>query len=395
MKIAQVLNANSWGDITPEALDKGIGGREGALLRLSKEWAELGHEVTNFVPVKQASRFEEEHKVRVIPSGVSHIGDPFTREIGFHEYIPISLAKPMLASFPYDAVVAWECPTIYDSEHIIQKQKVRLVHMQVAHFDVNEMEAAEQLSTGVVALSEWAKEFLVHSGLEMDDKILYVRPNGVNINDYPLNRIRKNPNNISFVYSSSPDRGLLPLLRAWPDIRKNYSKAKLHVAYGVRDYVSKNMWSHNRPGEMSIEIIERLRQPGVIDVGKIGQKQLANLQMNATAWLYPADTIQPTETGCITAIENMAAGNPCIISDADCLESEFSKTVVDGDEVPLTAIIPLPFDKDKWVEGVEYLQENPHIARELGRRGRSFAESRDWSKIAPTWIDLFKEQANA
>jgi hypothetical protein len=374
MKIAQIIQADSWGDVTPEALERGIGGREGALIRLATEWAKLGHEVTCFVPTKKAVRY----------SGASEPSN--TRgEGGFHEYIPGKLARHMLAAFPYDAVVAWECPSIFSDERILEKQKVRLTHMQVAHFHDQEMEMAERFSTGVVALSEWARDFLVHEGLV--HKNLYVRPNGVDISQYPIAEVsRESLHSMngppSFVYSSSPDRGLWPLLKMWPRIREVFGDAKLYVAYGVEKYVSQLMWAHSRNGEMCLDIIDGMNQPGVIDLGKIGQKQLAQLQMKATAWLYPADTIQATETGCITAIENMAAGNPCFMSDADCLESEFSKVSI---------INKLPFDQEDWIAELGNVLYDPAIFSRMQSRGRKFAETRDWKVIAPTWLDLFEE----
>lgn len=384
MKIAQVLQSDSWGDVTPEAFQRGIGGREGAMVRLATEWARLGHEVTNFVPIKKARRFEEGNQLyRVMPDG----DEDETK--GFHEYVSINLSQAMLRSFPYDAVVAWECPSVFGHDDILEKQKVRLTHLQVAHFNDGEQEAAEKFSTGVVALSPWARDFLVHDGLSMSNDKLFVRPNGVNISDYPLGDVKKANMNShngppSFVYSSSPDRGLWHLLKLWPKIRKEFPKANLYVGYGVSKFTEVVRWSHNRVGEMSIEIEELMEQPGVIDIGKIGQKQLASIQIKATAWLYPADTIQATETGCITAIENMAAGNPCFITDADCLKSEFGK---------IADVSPLPFNEDEYVgkviEAVSY--PSPTFSR-MVEQGRNFAESRAWSKIAPTWIDLFKEQ---
>jgi glycosyltransferase involved in cell wall biosynthesis len=387
MRIAQVIYANTWGDVTPQAFERGIGGREGALIRLAAEWAKLGHEVTNFVPTQKASRFEENSfkpnlgrrpKEEQLPS---YTPTPF----GFHEYIPIGLAKHMLASFPYDAVVAWECPQVFASDDVVEKQKVRLVHMQVAHLE--DHESAEKYSTGVVALSEWAKEFLIHSGLSMSGDKMYVRPNGVNMTDYPLREAARGTSHqgtLSLVYSSSPDRGLWHLLRMWPKVRKEFQWSTLYVAYGVDKYVEYHKWLHNRLGQMSVDIAEGMKQPGIVDVGKIGQKELAKLQMKSNLWVYPADTIQATETGCITAIENMAAGNPCVMTDADCLKLEFGE---------VASISPLPFDQDDFLTKMDEASM-PGTSGKMANAGREFALSRDWSKIAPTWIDLFEENRN-
>jgi hypothetical protein len=369
MKIAQVILSNSWGDVSPAAFERGIGGREGALVRLAKEWAKLGHDVTNFVPTQKAVRFDEHTPSKAVEG-------KWQFELnGFHEYVPANMAKHMFKTFPYDAIVAWECPQVFADDDIIEKQPVRLVHMQVAHLE--NADDARKYATGIVALSEWAKDFLIHSGSGHDN--MYVRPNGVDIASYPL--VKKNPNGIKAVYSSSPDRGLWHLLKMWPDIRSIDKKASLLVAYGARGFTDQMRWAHSRIGQMSLEIEELLDQPGVTDVGKIGQKDLSKLQLQSNFWLYPCDSIQATETGCITAIENMAAGNACIMSDADCLESEF-KEVAD--------IIPLPFDSDKYIESLSLALSVPHDINRLVRKSRAFAESRDWSKIAPTWIDLFR-----
>jgi glycosyltransferase involved in cell wall biosynthesis len=371
MKIAQVIQSDSWGEISPAAFERGIGGREGALIRLSKEWARFGNEVTNFVYTGKSKRFYESE---LLGSGLG----------GFHEYVPLNLAKPMLRTFPYDAVVAWECPSVFADDDIVEKQPVRLVHMQVAHLD--DHENAERYSTGVVALSEWAKEFLLHSGLEMPDDKMYVRPNGVNLSNYPIEKAMKKSRNMSFVYSSSPDRGLWHLLKMWPEIRREYKKANLFVGYGVKGYTDQIRWAHTRIGEMSTDIEKLMQQPGVVDIGKIGQKELAKLQLNASVWLYPCDPIQATETGCITAIENMAAGNPCIMSDADCLESEFKDVSI---------IRPLPFREESYLASLMLVLNDKDAYKNGQELGRKFSESRDWSKIAPTWIDLFEDNFDA
>jgi glycosyltransferase involved in cell wall biosynthesis len=403
MKIAQVIQSDSWGDISPKAFERGIGGREGALVRLATEWARMGHEVTNFVPIDKSQRYEgsisgdltisdklhqkqlEEFKNRKgtfrPPDATPSLFHPALPR-GFHEYVPAKLAKHMLRAFPYDAVVAWECPSVFADDDIVAKQKVRLVHMQVAHLD--DHENAERYSTGVVALSEWARDFLLHSGLEMSDK-MYVRPNGVDLWSFPREKAIKkvNSKNPSFVYSSSPDRGLWHLLKMWPEIRREYKKANLFVGYGVTGYTEQIRWAHSRIGEMSTDIEKLMEQPGVVDIGKVGQRELANLQLKASAWLYPCDSIQATETGCITAIENMAAGNFCVMSDADCLESEFES---------VAQIEPLPFFTGPYLDDLDDFFSAPKDEqKETIERARDFAEQRDWAKIAPTWIELFKD----
>lgn len=365
MKIAQVLGSGVWGDVGPDKLDEGIGGREGALIRLAREWARLGHEVTNFVATGEPKRF--------------HDGE------GFHEYVPMSLARPCMASFPYDACVAWECPSIYNHERITGLQLVRLTEMQCAHLPSDEDRiAASTVATGLVTLSEWHRDFMVHDGIRLPPDRLHVLPNCVDLGLYPEQVPgAKFDDPKKFLYSSSPDRGLWHLLRMWPAIRERWPEAELYIAYGFESWVSSIVWAHHRLGEMALEMAGLVSQPGVFDLGKVGQRQLAELQMTCTAWLYPCDTIQPTETGCITAIEAMAAYCPAVITDCDCLGEEF------GD---VAAMCGMPFSQGSYIAALEKVLGDRELYTDLATAGREFARERQWRLVAPRWIELFKAE---
>jgi glycosyltransferase involved in cell wall biosynthesis len=361
LKIAQVIDSGSWGEITPDAFERGIGGREGAMLRLSNEWARAGHEVTNFVPVQLPQRY----------NGGS----------GMHEYVPLTLAPEMLKNFSYDAVVSWEMPEVFQDE-VAEMQPVRVVEMQVAHINPY-MEQFLPNASAIAVLSRWHGDFVLADALSATPEQIHVLPNGVDLMHYAWDRDHESRRTAAkrFFYSSSPDRGLWHLLRMWPEIRGRYPEAQLHVAYGVERWTSGAKWQHLRVGEMATEIELLLRQPGVVDVGTIGQERLAQIQRRSAAWLYPCDTIQPTETGCITAIEAGAAGAPMIITDCDCLGSEF------GD---VASVTPLPFEPAEYVEALFDVLESPTRYAGLRLRGRQLAEERQWQKIAPRWLEMFE-----
>lgn len=375
MKIANILISGVWGEVSPEALNRGIGGREGAMIYLSQEWAKMGHEVTNFVNVEESSRFEEADNL-----GRYH---PLPNWGGYHEYVPLSLTRPMLASFPWDVAIAWECPSTFEDHRILNKVKLKICEMQVCHFSPVEMEAAANYCDYVAALSPWHKQFLLHQGLEMDDDEVVVFPNGVDITKYPATILGKYfEDDPSFIYSSSPDRGLWHLLEIWPRIRKDFPKATLKVGYGAQKWIDFNKWSHGRQGEMAVEIEHLLKLPGVEDIGKIGQDQLAELQLNADAWLYPLDAMSATESGCITAVENAAAGNPIITTDCDCMATEFGR---------VGRIVDMPWNEDNYYNAVKDVLTDEDYYIDLQKKGRKFAEGRDWSIIAKQWTDLFKQ----
>lgn len=371
LKIANVLISDSWGEVSLDSLEKGIGGREGAMIYLSQEWARQGHQVTSFVNTKKSHRFDERNDL--------------TQNHGYHEYVPIGLSKNVLENFQHDVVIGWECPSLF--EYDIQTS-LKICEMQVCHFQPSELEAAEQYVDYVAALSEWHKYFMMQDGLEMPEEKVVVFPNGVDISRYPRHivnekiGISKHP---KFVYSSSPDRALWQLLESWRYIRKAFPGAELLVGYGVEKWAQQLKWSHNRQGQQALDIIKLMKQDGIKDIGKIGQGQLAELQLEADAWLYPLDAIGATESGCITAVENAAAGNPIITTDCDCMPSEFGSVGV---------IYDLPFNAKDYADCVEYILTDRDIVQKLREGGREFAEGRDWSKIAAQWTEFFKEKIN-
>ncbi len=381
MKIANILLADSWGEITPEALNKGIGGREGAMIYLSKEWAKAGHEVTSFVPVERGQRFVEKHQERIEPF-------IYADYPGYHEYVPLNLTRPMLSNFDWDVAIAWECPTVFSDERVRERIGLKITEMQVAHLSGKEQTALEEYCDVLAVLSQWAGDLLVHSGVNMPKDKIKVFPNGVDIKRYPKEfAVQKfsTPvlDNPRFVYSSSPDRGLWQLLQSWPYIREEFPKAELSVCYGVKKWTDQLKWAHVRAGEMAMQINELMEQPGVNDLGKIGQDRLAELQIEADAWLYPLDSIQSTETGCITAIENAAAANTIITTDCDCMEEEFGK---------IGTIVPLPFNAEGFAnQAINVLRDEDFMnyQREVGRE---FAEQRDWGLIAKQWLHYFTNQ---
>src|SRR3954463_9032858 len=86
LRIAQVLSNCPWGDVTPAAMNRGLGGRETALINLSEQWADMGHEVINFVPTE------------VVYHGHRDNG-------GVSSYVTVDMAPDYLKNLETDAIV--------------------------------------------------------------------------------------------------------------------------------------------------------------------------------------------------------------------------------------------------------------------------------------------------
>lgn len=54
-------------------------------------------------------------------------------------------------------------------------------------------------------------------------------------------------------------------------------------------------------------------------------------------------------------------------------------------------ILVEPNDVDALAESIEYLLENDDLRAEIGRRGRKFAESRDWSVVADSLLAVYEK----
>lgn len=363
LRIAQYLSAPSaWGSVTPETMhNKGLGGRETALVQLAEQWASTGHEVMNFV------RTEEPYRT-LYPSG------------GRSSYVDVDIFGDVVINFPVDVIVSWEESRLFKYPKVRDAARLTVIEMQVAHLDTTE--ECDAGTDVYAALSPWASEFLGNQGHIKAEKIV-VLPNGIDVGRYSAFQPAYNsPKNtpLEFFYSSSPDRGLHHLLNLWPRLRAKYPDSLLHVCYGVEHWTTNVRWSHNMQAETALDVEEGLKQDGVVYHGKIGQTELAELQQRCDLLLYPCDPMQPTETGCITIIEAGAAGVPVVTTNADCLGSEFGMT---------TMQIELPFSEDAYLEAIDQVLSDKGLYYRLQQHNYWLAMERSWANIAEAWLDMF------
>jgi glycosyltransferase involved in cell wall biosynthesis len=362
LRIAQWLDSAAWGAIGPESINTGLGGRETALVNLGQEWAKRGHEVNCFVQRDNPFRIKYSNGGRV-------------------EFIPIGAAPAMLGGSYHDAIVSWEDPTIVAKKRIRANCGKFIVGMQVAHLPDLLPEEAEQVDN-FVCLSPWAGEFLQLNEPFIKPGTIKAIPNGVYLDRYLNAELDLDMRRKAGIYfwSSSPDRGLHHLLRIWPRVLKEIdSNAVLYVAYGAKKWTSEMKWTHHAQGEVGVLIEEGLNQKNVFDVGKIGQDELAQIQGQASVLPYTCDTLAPTETGCITVTESMAAGAPVMITDVDCLPTEYASA---------SMVIPLDVNDDDWIEGMTALREDPDLYAQLHQAGQDLAATRTWELTSQQWLDL-------
>lgn len=352
MRIAQYLARSPWGDVTPHnARVNGMGGRETACVMLGEAWAEQGHEVINFVPLTE----------------------PFRD--GAAKYMRPQYSAAYLRDIGADLLVSWEDFEIVVQEGVREGVGKIMVGAQVADLDtiVGDFDA-DELVDAYGVLSRWHGEYL-HKSTGIAREKMVVTPNGVRLDDIEADMSYGNPP-YEFIYSSSPDRGLNHLLDVWPRIIESWPGSKLHVCYGVENWVNIVAWTHNMQSVVALDIMEKLNQPGVDYHGRIGQAKLHELQTQSDALLYPCDTMRPTETGCITVVEASAAGAVPIITSCDCLGDEFRDT---------SSMIEMPYSDDLYFDEIVNTMANEHRYLEIETAAYEMALRRDWSDIAAGW----------
>jgi hypothetical protein len=124
----------------------------------------------------------------------------------------------------------------------------------------------------------------------------------------------------SFIYSSFPNRGLLPLLQMWPKIYDIQPLASLDI-YSDID----GLWVNNVAKEQMNEIRKLLNEyknyPNSLNIyyhGWVPKNVLAEAWKKADIWFYPCIFM---ETFCLTALEAAASKVLCITNDLAALQN--------------------------------------------------------------------------
>lgn len=141
----------------------------------------------------------------------------------------------------------------------------------------------------------------------------------------------------SFIYSSHPERGLLPLLQMWPRIHDMAPTATLNVFCDMN-----NDWSNQHYPEQMLEIQRLLNlytELGVKNHGRVKKSVLANYWKQTDYWLYSCTF---HETFCLTALEAATAQVLVITNGLSALQN----TAAQG----RTIVIPGNPTEETWQE---------------------------------------------
>jgi hypothetical protein len=188
-----------------------------------------------------------------------------------------------------------------------------------------------------------------------------------------------------FIYSSFPDRGLLELLKMWPQIYSFEPKATLYIYSDVN-----NKWSNDvEPEKMNSikKLLEEYKNTpnnmGINYYGWVNKKELENSWQTAEFWLYPCTF---KETFCLTALESAITKTFVISNDLAALQNTIGDRgiVVKGD--------PTTEDwKKNALEKIFYFMDSKNIneKNEFINKNFEWATNLSWKSQAEKLISLF------
>jgi len=320
-------------DWTPDSQHNGgIGGSETAVIELTKRLAAMGWDVT----VYNQGGHPAEGRVY---DGV--------------KYLNYWMFNP---DDKFDVLWCWRVPMLFDF-NLSARLKVLDLH------DV--MSPADFTEKRINNIDKIFVKTHYHRTLypKVPDEKFVIVGNGIDLTRFEGEMV-KEP--LRFCYTSSPNRGLDVLLKMWPKIRDALPDATLHVYYGWKTFYE--IEKHNPERMMWMKKVQALMdQPGVVDHGRVGQKELAQDELKTAFWLYPTNF---PEIDCITAKEMQAAGvYPITSGYAALAESQQTGIKVPGD-------IYDPKWQDQYINAV------------IGTKWedtREVAKQFSWDIVANTW----------
>ena len=280
--LAFVVPSALWDWNATHVEETGIGASEETIVYLAREFAQ-GRNVEVYGPLPKAGLVTMEEvrdSVRYRPNTqIRHLPDSCTAVVS---------RSPSMGRVVDEAA---------------GREVDKVLWLQDAHYeDLNPQTAA--LYRKIVVVSEWHKAVMHRNHgvplAKMTSIENFILP------EHFAQKPARVPHR--FIYSSSPDRGLITLLKMWPDILARFPDAQLHIFYGWEGCMKLGAvhpaWTERYRAIRDQYLVLRL-QKGIHERGRVNHVTLAQEMMMSDAWAYPTGF---SETHCCTAVKMRAAG---------------------------------------------------------------------------------------
>ena len=343
---------------TPDDVNNGgIGGSETAVIFMARAWSLMGCQV------------------------VVYAGDN-----GIYDGVWYRTVDTFDAQHKSDVFISWRIPTVFQGGRPNATTTIFWCHdlgypIQLPGLAKNEFpkEWVDAMDY-VMVLSKFHKNYIEKFHPCLKGKTFITR-NGINPYRFAGKDIKKQPH--KYFYSSSYDRGLEELLTMWPQIKEAIPDAELHVGYGmeVAEQLCKDMGDYARLNWIYSISSKMKSLSGVYSHERLGQQELADLQMSCEAWLYPPQSDDNggwLETYCITALEAQAAKCKIISRDNGALPETIKHALW-------------------WKHGMDIVDTLLHLDEKWDKvwtkENHDWAVSQTWDGVAIEWAKELSSRA--
>ena len=364
----------------------GMGASEETIVYLAKR---LANERT---ADDSAARFSPVEVFGPVPDGEADVHERVTywpkeqlRKLANEKSTIVVSRGPLFGRHIDEQILAhWGAKANEETKKALRAQFPKILWLQDAIYPELNAEVAEEYEK-VVVVSRWHKEAMnQRHGVPLDKMVVaynFLLPEHFEFADGPMapGEVRPKRKNDHFIYASSPDRGIVQLLQAWPEILKALPDATLDIYYGWRgcEVLGKGNGSDQWVArfESHRKAFEALKhQKGVNQIGMVDHVTLAKAYSRAGVWAYwnPFE-----EAGCLSACKARAGGAIPVVAPIAAL-NETAKC-------DQALFVPLGNQK-AFVEACVEATKVSEIERRKMKEQAISEYSLD--KILPVWLDV-------
>ncbi|MEE8555323.1 MAG: hypothetical protein V3T00_05645 [bacterium] len=279
--------AGGW---SPHDLETGLGGSEECLVLWAEALADRGHRVRIYHNPTRNRERDSRHGVAYLPH---HRFDPGGRR---------------------DVLVSWKSPHPW----AVGARAARRIHWSS---DV-ERPWPDRMLAGLdafVTLTPYHRRAM--RWLDGDKARIF--PHGVDFAQLGQQKREKVPDRA--IYASSPDRGLLTLLRDWPRIRLEHPGISLQVLYGWKQFLACTA-GNPQARAFQDDVLRLMGQEGIVERGQVTRAEAARAYWAAEYWLHPLNRAE-SELFCLNALKARHCGALAVVNRIGALENTVTRWV--------------------------------------------------------------------
>jgi hypothetical protein len=229
----------------------------------------------------------------------------------------------------------------------------------------------------IFCLTEWHAQYMSSNFPALKDLIV---PFYYGIDTEKFRWVTKVPHR--FIYSSFPNRGLLPLLQMWSRIQKSQPNASLHIYSDVDGEWVNKVEPDNMKQIKALLEVHRNNNMNIVYHGWVDKKTLAQGWSEADIWFYPCTFM---ETFCLTALEAALTKTLAITNDLAALQNTVGDRGV---------IIPGDASTSEWQDKavakvIEYMNSSNTNKTKLLDKNYQWAKNMSWEDQAKRLVDRY------